>query len=293
MNNRPECIACCLRRVLHTAELVTTDEWLHRKLLGEVMQDLSRVDELATPAEVIFSAARRASKTLGVLDPYGEEKRRWIEQATSNADLIRGAVDASADPFAAAVKLSVAANLLDCELREERVRGFSLVSLVEEIDGLPFASDNLEELRQAVARASSILFIHDTAGELFFDRLLIEKMQKHQQAVTSVVREAPILGDATREDAIAVGLDQVARIIDPGIDCLGVPLSAASQSFREEYAAADLVVAKGQAAYETLEGKDSQLGGEPKEIFFLLRVKCPVMARQLGVEIGDCIVEQN
>ena len=293
MNNGPECIPCCLRRVLKMADLVTSDEWLHRKILAAVMPELARVDELTPPAEVVHGAARRTSKTLGVTDPHAEEKRRWIEETTSNEEMIRTLVDRAEDPFLHAVRLSAAANLLDCEFRDEIVRGFSLKTLLDEAGTLAFPAESLEEFRSAVEGASRILFVHDTAGELFFDRLLIERMGKPREAVVSVVRESPILGDATIEDAHAVGLERVARIVDPGISCLGLPLPACSQAFREEWAAADLVVAKGQAAYETLEGANAQIDGVAKDVYFLLRVKCPVVGRQLGVAVGACVVEAN
>ncbi len=291
MNNRPECIPCCLRRLLHTADRKTADDWLHRKILAEVMQDLTRVDEMATPAELMHGVARRTCKALGVSDPYAEEKKRWIDETTSNADWIRSVVEETPDPFVAAIRLSAAANLLDCELRQDFAKGFSLKSLVRGFQKVPFVIDNVEDFRLAAQKASKILFIHDAAGELFFDRLLIEKLEKPRDAVFSTVRESPILADATAEDAAAVGLDEVATVIDVGIDCLGVPLNACSQTFREHYASADVVVAKGQASYETLEGDDLRKDGVPKEIFYLMRIKCTVMARQLGGAVGDAVLE--
>jgi uncharacterized protein with ATP-grasp and redox domains len=279
--------------VLHTADRTTTDEWLHRKILGDVMSDLGRVDDKTTPAEVIHELAKRTARTLGVPDPYAEEKRRWIEETTGNGDWIRSIVERSPDPFGAALRLSIAANILDCELRQDVVKGFSMRSLVEGFESLPFAPDNVEDLRAAVTGAERILFVHDAAGELFFDRILIEQMRKPPGAIHSAVRAAPILADATREDAALVGLDAVATIVDPGIDCLGVPLNACSQEFRDIYRSADLIVAKGQACYETLEGKDAEIDGVSKPIFFLLRVKCPVMARHLGAAVGDCVLEAS
>lgn len=291
MNNDPECIPCCLRRVLHMSDRKTSDEWLHRKILAEGMQDLARVDEVATPAELVHGVARRTAKTLGVGDPYADEKARWIEETTANADLIRSVVQESADPFLAALRLSLAANVLDCELRQDFMKRSSLKSLIRGFEKIPFALDNVEDFRVATQQAQRVLFIHDSAGELFFDRLLIELMEKPREAVFSTVREVPILADATAEDARGVGLDEVAEIIDIGIDCLGVPMNACSQGFREHYGAADLVVVKGQAAYQTLEGDDLRREGVEKQIFFLLRVKCMVMARHFGASLGDAVLE--
>lgn len=294
MQNGPECIPCCLRRVLHTAGLVTSDEWLHRKTLGEVMQSFLELDDdQATPAEVMHSAFLTTGRILGEADPYAEERRGWIAETTGNADIVRRRVEEAEDPFLGALRFSLASNLFDCELREEISPGFSLKTLLGEVDRIEVPAETLEELRTAVRSASRVLIVHDAAGELFFDRLLIERMEKPRDAVLSLIRESPTLGDATREDAVAVGLDQVARIIDPGVPCLGLPLASCSQSFREEYARVDLVVAKGQAAYQTLEGQSGQTEGVAKDLFFLLRVKCPLMAAHFGVEVGECIVEMD
>lgn len=293
MNNCPECIPCCLRRVLRTASSVTTDEWLHRKILAEVMQDLAKLDEIASPAEVLHGCVRTTAKTLGVADPYAEEKARWIEETTANADLIQGFLDAAQDRFDAAVRLSLVAGIFDWELREESSPGYSLKRLLEEAGKLSLPADSVEDLRSAAGEAARILFVHASAAELLFDRLLISEMKKSRGAVVSVVREAPILAHATRKEAAAAGLEEVARIVDPGVACLGLPLMECSQAFREEYADADLVIAKGQAAYETLEGKSSQIDGEAKDVFFLLRVKCAFMAGHLGVEVGDCVLERS
>ena len=291
MNNHPECIPCCLRRLLHMADRKTTDDWLHRKILADVMQDLARVDEVATPAELMHGVARKTAKALGVADPFAEEKRSWMDDTTANAEWIRSVVDEKNDPFLAALHLSIAANVLDCELRQDFAPRFSLKSLVRDFDKVPFGTDHAEDFRLAVQSAGKILFVHDTAAELFFDRLLIEKMGRPSTAIFSALRESPILADATTEDALAVGLNEVSQLIDVGLDCLGLPLNACSQAFREHYAAADLIIAKGQATFESLEGDDLRNEGVGKEIFFLLRVKCPVMARQLAVSVGDAVLE--
>jgi hypothetical protein len=279
--------------VLHAARLQSDDEWLHRKILAEAMQELARAEDDATPAEIVHAVGRRAARALGVGSPYLPDKRRWLEAAAGAEASLREAIRASPDPFREALKLSVAANLIDCEFRDEVVPGFSVKTIREEGQGLVFAVDNAEELRQAVAGAGRVLFVHESAGELVFDRLLIETFGKPASSVVSVVRESSSLGSATREDAEAVGLERVARVIDPGIACRGIPLSAASEDFREEFAAADLVVAKGQAAYETLEGEGGEINGARKPTFFLLRVRCTVIARELGVEVGDCVVESG
>ncbi|MGH2628538.1 MAG: damage-control phosphatase ARMT1 family protein [Anaerolineales bacterium] len=290
MNHRPYCIPCCLRRTLHTAETATADEWLHRKILGEIMAEVSRVEAEATPAEVIHRVFRKTARTLGMADPYAAEKRRFREEVLANEAWIRERVDGSPDPFFTALKLAVAANKLDNELRPL----LTLKGLVEGLDEARFEPECYDGFRAAAAKAGKLLYIHDSAGELFFDRLLIEKLGRPRAAVTSVVRQLPVIADATREDAEAVGIPLVAgEVTDPGADCLGVPLRDASEEFRARFAAADLVVVKGQAGYQTLEREELAREGTEKDIFYLLSVKCPVMAGHLGVELGELVLEHG
>ena len=295
MKHRPECITCCLTRVHRAADLVTDDEWLHRKILSDSMQELCDVDDLLSPAELVHQIFRRASKALGVASPYAAGQKKWLEGVCGSEDSIREVVAASRDPFLAALQLATAANLIDCDLPGQFQEGFSLKTILEMQksfeEGAQMAIDKSEDLRQAVADASQILFVHETAGELFFDRLLIEAFERKPSEVVSVLRSTPSLGSATQEDAHAVGLDKVATLTDPGIDCRGILLDSSSDKFREEFDRADLVIAKGQAAFETLEEVSAEDSNAQKRFFYLLTVKCAVIASELGVSPGDCVVE--
>lgn len=292
MNHRPQCIPCFLRRVLQIASQVTADDWLQRKVLGEVMKDLAKVNDKSTPAEVMYEVFRRTAKTLGNPDPFAGEKKRWKEEVLANADTIRSRIATAADPLLQALKLSIAANEIDDELRQ----GFTLKGLLEGIDQRHFEPESLGEFRAAAAGAGSLLFVHDSTGELFFDRLLIEELRrlaKPECKVTSVVRSHPALGDADREDAVDVGLDQLGEVVDPGLECLGLPISECSTDFRERFKKAELIVTKGQACYQTLEGEGGNPDTQGMEIWFLFRVKCPVMAQKLATSIGDLVLERN
>jgi uncharacterized protein with ATP-grasp and redox domains len=296
MKNGPECIPCCLRRVLATASLVTTDEWLRRKVLAEAMQDLARADELAPPAEIVHQAMRRAGKTLGDADPWAAEKQRANASSRAILAAARERVAAAPDPFRRALELALAADLFDWEFRDEVEPGFSLKALLSDRFTLPRSTpgfvETVEDLRAAVARAASILYVHASAAELLFDRLLIEQFRRPPAAVACVVRESAVLAQATRADAAEIGLGEVAAaVIDPGVACLGLPLSICSQTFRDAYDAADVIIAKGQATYETLDAETGSAPGRKKDVFYLLRARCPLVARTFGVEVGDVVLE--
>ncbi|MFA6686289.1 MAG: ARMT1-like domain-containing protein, partial [Desulfuromonas sp.] len=68
-----------------------------------------------------------------------------------------------------------------------------------------------------------------------------------------------------------------------GDDAPGTVLHRCSHEFRKIFAAADLIIAKGQGNYETL-------SDHPANIFFLLKAKCPVVAQHIGCEVGDALL---
>jgi hypothetical protein len=130
---------------------------------------------------------------------------------------------------------------------------------------------------QAVAQARSILYLADNAGEIACDRLLIEQLP--MERVTLAVRGAPVLNDATRADAQAVGLEAMVEVIDNGSDAPGTILDDCSPEFRDRFAESDMIIAKGQGNFESLSDQKGNL-------FFLFKVKCPMVAERIKQPMG-------
>ncbi|MDD3250836.1 MAG: ARMT1-like domain-containing protein, partial [Smithellaceae bacterium] len=139
---------------------------------------------------------------------------------------------------------------------------------------------DLEAFKKSVARAKQILYLADNAGEIFFDRLLIEQLGSAK--ITLAVRGKPVINDATREDALASGMDEIALVIDNGSDAPGTILEDCSAEFRAHFDKADMIIAKGQGNYESLANED-------RPIFFLFRTKCSVISRRSGYSIGTYV----
>ncbi len=97
------------------------------------------------------------------------------------------------------------------------------------------------------------------------------------------VNSGPILNDATLEDARETGLSSIVPVIENGHQDLGTILDRCSPEFRETFFRARLIIAKGQANYETLDDR-------PENIFFILKAKCQVIAQSLGVEMYDAVL---
>jgi hypothetical protein len=163
-------------------------------------------------------------------------------------------------------------------LREEDIKR----SLSQSLAG-PFAGD-LDSFREAISGAGEILYLADNTGEIVFDRLLVERLRAPR--ITVAVRGAAVLNDATLADARVAGLDRIAQVIDNGSGAPGTILGECSAAFRERFESADIIIAKGQGNFETL-------ADGPGNIFFLLKIKCAVVAAHTGLEIGTQALIQN
>lgn len=278
MKTSPDCIPCIQRQVLAAARRTTGDDWLHRKVLKEVMHLLGTDDLSRSPAETLHDALKVARKVLGVVDPLKDARDALGRECVAEAQRVAPTLASAPDPLAQAVKLAGAANIADAAI-------FGAVDLKATIDRVlaaPLPTDVYEEFKDDLARASRILYILDNAGESLFDWVLLRRLGEGKDMAVAV-RKSPVLHDVQRED---LEVDARIRIVDPGVDTLGVPLVVCSKEFREEYEKADLIVAKGSANYETLDQ-------EPRPFYALLLPKCEVVARHFGVSVGDLVFQKK
>jgi hypothetical protein len=99
-----------------------------------------------------------------------------------------------------------------------------------------------------------------------------------------VVRGAPIINDATHKDARQAGIDRVATLLSSGTDAPGTILKTCSDQFIRIYNDAKLIISKGQGNYEAL-------SNQKKSIFFLLKIKCRVIANDISLKEGDIVLK--
>jgi len=278
-----DCIPCAVRQVLDAVRMVTNDEAVQEKVLRQSLGMWQKMDLRQSPPEMAQKIHKFLREATGVVDPYYEVKQRYNRLALEMYAELAKTVEQSSDPFETAVRLAIAGNIIDfgvnSNIKESHVEETIRRSLTDPLDGRAVA-----QLKEAATQASSILYLGDNAGEIVFDRLLIEQMPRER--VTFVVRGGPILNDVLVEDAEMAGLTDLVEVIDNGFDAPGTILDRCSPEFRRRFEEAEVVIAKGQGNFESL----SDPG---RDVFFLLRPKCAVLARHLGCEIGRLVVVQT
>jgi len=278
-----DCIPCFIRQALDSARLVTDDEQIHEQVVREVLRLAADLDMSQSPPAIGQQIHRLIRKLIGNNDPYHELKQRFNRLAMRMCIELAERVRTSEDPLETAVRLAIAGNIIDLGVKTS-IKESNVEKVIRDCLTADFDSQQLEDFRNAVSRAKRILYLADNAGELVFDRLLIEQLPYEKIAV--VVKGSPIINDATMEDAEFAGLTRIVEVIDNGSDAPGTILESCSQRFRERFEDADLIIAKGQGNYETLSDAD-------KNIFFILKAKCPVIAMDLGCEVGQMILKKS
>lgn len=276
-----DCLPCFLRQALEAARAATEDEDIHRKVINSVAGMIPQFSLGLRPPEIAQQGYQLIYQITGNSDPFHQAKVEANRVALALYPHLKEVVANSEDPLLMACKLAIAGNSID--FAPDFDYG-GINNLVETALAFQLAIDDYKEFRNSINNSRYILYLGDNAGEIVFDRVLIEELrQVRELEIDFVVRERPIINDATVEDAIAVGMDKVARIVSSGCDAPATILSQCSSEMLRLYHSADVIIAKGQGNYESL---DEESGN----IFFLLRAKCPVVARLLGVSVGDAVL---
>ncbi|TRO81903.1 damage-control phosphatase ARMT1 family protein [Desulfuromonas acetexigens] len=277
-----ECVPCLLRQTVAACRMLAAPEAVQDRLVRNVLTELASAD-LSQPPPVLAQGIHRQIRELSLQkDPYRWVKKHFTDLAVGLLDELTQTVEDSPNPPETALRLAIAGNVIDLGVTGTLSEA-EVFAAIEHALAAPLQGDP-DELLLAAEAARKILYLADNAGEIVFDRLLLQQLPLER--VTLAVKGAPVINDAVREDAVAAGIDALVEVIDNGADVPGTLLAECSENFLRHFAEADLVIAKGQGNYETL-------NDVPKDIFFILKAKCPVIARDLGCNVGDLILRRS
>lgn len=279
-----ECLVCFVRQALSAARLSTCETQVQRRVVDETGRMLSQVDLRRTPPENAVFLYRLIADITGQQDPFRELKRQSNEFALSIYDVISTQIDAAVDPLRAAIHFAACGNIIDYAAQHsfdaaESMTGCGAQTFV--VDDYLTLLDNLQKRKR-----TKVLYLADNCGEIVFDGILIRKLQEFDCEVTLAVRGAPVINDATMEDAVSCGLTSLCLVIDNGTGCPGTPLADCSPEFRRFFSEADIILSKGMGNFETLSDVQAPL-------FFLFTVKCTRVAAYLNDRFADRKLELN
>jgi hypothetical protein len=232
---------------------------------------LHGLDWDTTSVEVIEDIWKKIVKRVDTPDPFSSEKSNQNKKIMDLYPRLEKMVNAAADPLYMAVKLSILGNSMDLMVADTSV---TIENSISEKAKVPLSDENYSKFRQQLKASKQLLIFGDNAGEIVFDKLLIETINKiHQLEIIYVVRSVPTLNDATLTEAKSIGLDKTATVIENGIDgpLPGTLLSRCSDEVNDLVRQADLIISKGGGNFDTLDEERKHLN---KNISFLLLSKC-------------------
>jgi uncharacterized protein with ATP-grasp and redox domains len=285
MRVEADCIPCYLKQGISTLRIAGMEDKEISRTINSVIGIISQLSLQETPCYNSTVVLRKIYDMIGIFDPYKEAKIKWNDYALNQYKAFSRFVEESGDRLHKAFKIAVAGNIIDMGITPD----FDVDLAISEITSKEFDHDDYNDLKLMLKDSKNVMVIGDNSGEIVFDMVLVEEFKRLGSNVVYSVKGGPILNDSTIEDAKQVGLTSICEVVDTGNDLLGVVFDKSSPKFIEAFEKADIIIAKGQANFESLDG--CKRAGE--KTFFVLRAKCPLVAKCLGVNFGDIVLKRN
>jgi uncharacterized protein with ATP-grasp and redox domains len=287
------CIPCTIRAAYDIAARATHDEELQEKVVIEVLKWLKKVfkDKEITPNILHTYAFRVAKRITGNNDPFDRLKKESNDLAVQLIPHLKSEYEKRSfrDGLRLAALSTICGNSIDFEVEDYHFSFSNLVNQLKNCLEEPLAINDLDKLMELLPRAKKIVYLHDNAGEVVFDKFFIEVITRNYPVkVVSAVKSGPVLNDATLNDAAQIKLEEFSQVVTTGSDSVGLVLKECSAEFLEHVREADLIISKGQGYYESLTELEHLLR---KPILYMLKAKCIVVARSLNINVGDNVIK--
>jgi uncharacterized protein with ATP-grasp and redox domains len=279
------CLPCFARQAVESAEMATDDPEMKERIIRAALRKASEIPFDKSPPHMGKEIHKIIKDFLGDIDPYKDLKNLYNKEALDLYPRMKEIVASSDEPLETAARLAIAGNIIDFGVSVTD-NHFRLMDIIEDTLKRPFAVDQYQEFKLDVRNAEKILYAGDNAGEIVFDRILIEEIPEFKQKVIYAVKGSAVLNDVTIDDARDTGVAEIVDVIENGSNAPGTILEDCSEQFLNTYNEADIVIGKGQGNYETL----SEFC---EKCYYLLKVKCPVLARDLKVGVGDIVLKKQ
>lgn len=285
MKIQDACLDCIQNQAIRVCDILHVDELQRKTIEALAQKHIQNFDFTLTPPHNATPLYEEMALFLGVEDLYAKVKADSSAMAKKFIPLCENTIAQSTDKLLTATKTAVAGNVIDLA----SVMMYDLKEELEKIYHTSFAIDDFEALAEKLTSTKTLIYLADNAGEEIFDKLYIQTIQKlfPDIEVFYFVRGKPIINDLTCKDAMASGMNEVATIIDSGVPTPGLALELMSKEAKAIFDKAQCIIAKGMGNYECL----GEVSGLP--IFFLLKVKCEVVASAIGAKLGDIVCKKG
>lgn len=274
---RPECLKCLADKYLEKYPKNVSDK---EKLtyMQQVLQLMAEAPRTDTAPVIVKKITEVYIQLFGEpQDEYSQVKWHFNEVMLKRQKELQKKIEEAEDSLMRAIQYAMIGNYIDFGVMKHVDEDY-LTKLLEDASENSVSVAAYEALKQELTASRKLVYLTDNCGEIVLDKLLIRQIQKQfpQLAITVIVRGGDVLNDATMVDAKQIGLTDIVHVIGNGNDIAGTWMEALSEEAKTEMDSADVILAKGQANYETL----NQCG---RNIFYLFLCKCEMFAREFDV----------
>ena len=272
-----QCITCLLDKHINNIPPETNEE-TRLLYMQKMLKILAEAPKTQSAPEVLEKIVRLQTELFGTPEGFSEIKSYFNGQMQKKVPGIREKIGSAKDALRLAVGYAMLGNFIDFGAMDS-VDEEKLQSMIDNAENMEFDLVELDNLKSDLCAARRLVYLTDNCGEIVFDKLLIETLLMLYPAlqIDVIVRGAPVLNDATMEDALQVGLQELVRVTDNGTAVAGTCLHAISAEAKRCIDDADVMLAKGQGNFETLRYCR-------KNIYYIFMCKCAMFAKRFGVE---------
>lgn len=276
-----DCLPCMLRQVIEASRMATDDTSIQDKIIIEATGILSNYKDYSCSPELAVPMHQTVKKYTNCPDPYDIIKNRDIKAAKAVYPLLKSFLQQKNNSLYWALKIAATGNIIDSAVNNDT----DINSCIQNELNKEFVICDIKSFESKLKNAKTALIIGDNSGETVFDKILAEYLSDLDIKVTYAVRNKPIINDVTFKEAYESGLDSVSTIISTGCDAPGVIIEKCSDEFIDTFNSSDLIISKGQGNYEALSDCE-------RNVFYLLKAKCPVLSKMLNVNINEYVFKE-
>ncbi|MDD4107141.1 MAG: ARMT1-like domain-containing protein [Prolixibacteraceae bacterium] len=274
-----ECKKCLFRQadrmiIKHDIPQNIADEIIHKL---KIFINAERGNGLFAP-EASRYLHKMIAKAANSDDLYKKEKEEFNNMMLNLEEKIEKTIRQSDNPFQAALRYALAGNIIDFGPPDP----FDVLNELASAASKKPAIDHSAILYEELQKASTVLYLGDNSGEIVLDKLFIKTIGHPD--LWFATRGGNIINDVTEDDADIVGMPKFAKVISNGYDAPSTVLNRCSEEFKTIFNRADIIISKGQGNLEGL------INNREKKIFFLLMVKCDVIAEIIGAAKRNSVV---
>lgn len=209
---------------------------------------------------------------------YQEEKKVFNDLMLKEEKKIKSVIEKAKDPVNMAIRYARVGNYIDFAALND-VTEEQLLKLLSRAETSELNKEEYDNFLNDMGKAKSLVILADNNGEIVLDKIMIEEIKKAYPNIhiTVIVRGYPVINDVTKDDAIYVGMDKVAEIVENGTSIAGTALELINDEAKNRIMNADVILSKGQGNFETL----NKCG---LNVYYVFLCKCQWFVNQFGMK---------